>query len=35
VLVRPDQYVVWAGSDAPADAISIVRMATGTAEMPG
>ena len=35
VLVRPDQYVVWAGSDAPADATSIVRTATGTAEMAG
>jgi 2-polyprenyl-6-methoxyphenol hydroxylase-like FAD-dependent oxidoreductase len=31
VLVRPDQYVVWAGNDAPADAASIVRTATGTA----
>jgi 2-polyprenyl-6-methoxyphenol hydroxylase-like FAD-dependent oxidoreductase len=31
VLVRPDQYVVWAGHDAPADAGEIVRVATGTA----
>jgi 2-polyprenyl-6-methoxyphenol hydroxylase-like FAD-dependent oxidoreductase len=31
VLVRPDQYVVWAGNDAPADVPSIVRTATGTA----
>ena len=31
VLVRPDQYVVWAGQDAPADARAIVRTATGIA----
>jgi hypothetical protein len=31
VLVRPDQYIVWTGNDAPADAASIVRTATGTA----
>jgi 2-polyprenyl-6-methoxyphenol hydroxylase-like FAD-dependent oxidoreductase len=30
VLVRPDQYVAWAGDDAPVDAASIVRTATGT-----
>jgi len=31
VLVRPDQYVVWAGSEAPSGALRIVRTATGTA----
>lgn len=31
VLVRPDQYVVWAGNDTPADALSIIGTATGTA----
>jgi 4-hydroxyisophthalate hydroxylase len=31
VLVRPDQYVVWAGNEAPADPASIVRTATGMA----
>jgi hypothetical protein len=30
VLVRPDQYVVWAGDDAPADVASIISTATGT-----
>jgi len=30
VLVRPDQYVVWAGDDAPPDATSILRTTTGT-----
>jgi 2-polyprenyl-6-methoxyphenol hydroxylase-like FAD-dependent oxidoreductase len=30
VLVRPDQYVVWAGNDAPADAPGILGAATGT-----
>jgi 2-polyprenyl-6-methoxyphenol hydroxylase-like FAD-dependent oxidoreductase len=30
VLVRPDQYVVWAGNTVPADAVRIVRRATGT-----
>jgi hypothetical protein len=31
VLVRPDQYVVWAGNNAPAHIPSLVRTATGTA----
>ena len=30
VLVRPDQYVVWAGNDVPGNASSIVRTAVGT-----
>jgi 2-polyprenyl-6-methoxyphenol hydroxylase-like FAD-dependent oxidoreductase len=29
VLVRPDQYVVWAGDDAPADSAAILRRAAG------
>jgi len=29
VLVRPDQYVVWAGHSAPADADAMVRRVTG------
>jgi len=29
VVVRPDQYVVWAGDDAPADVASIVGTAAG------
>lgn len=31
VLVRPDQYVAWAGNDAPADARGIMGTAIGTA----
>ena len=31
VLVRPDQYVAWAGHDAPADAVGIMGTAVGTA----
>jgi hypothetical protein len=31
VLVRPDQYVVWAGDQAPPDATAILKMATGGA----
>jgi len=30
-LARPDQYVVWAGDEAPADTASIVRTGAGTA----
>jgi 2-polyprenyl-6-methoxyphenol hydroxylase-like FAD-dependent oxidoreductase len=30
VLVRPDQYVVWTGDSAPADATAIFRRITGT-----
>jgi 2-polyprenyl-6-methoxyphenol hydroxylase-like FAD-dependent oxidoreductase len=31
VLVRPDQYAVWAGNDVPPDALSIVGTAIGAA----
>jgi hypothetical protein len=30
VLVRPDQHVVWAGNDAPADARAVMATATGS-----
>jgi hypothetical protein len=29
VLVRPDQYVVWAGDQAPADPMAMLRQVTG------
>ena len=29
ILVRPDQYVVWAGNEAPADATGIMRRVAG------
>jgi hypothetical protein len=29
ILVRPDQYVVWAGDEAPDDAAAILRRVTG------
>jgi len=29
VLVRPDQYVVWSGNEAPADAAMLLRQVTG------
>ncbi len=31
VLVRPDQYVVWAGNEAPADPAALLRRVTGQA----
>jgi hypothetical protein len=30
ILVRPDQYIAWASTDAPTDAAGIVRTAVGT-----
>jgi len=30
VLVRPDQYVVWDGNEAPVDAMSMLRTITGS-----
>ncbi len=29
ILVRPDQYAVWIGDSAPADAVQIMRTVTG------
>ena len=29
ILVRPDQYVVWTGNAAPADAVAILRRVVG------
>jgi hypothetical protein len=31
VLVRPDQFVAWAGDDAPGDVAALLRKVTGTA----
>jgi len=31
ILIRPDQYVAWAGNDPPADATAVLRRAIGTA----
>jgi hypothetical protein len=31
ILVRPDQYVVWAGDEAPADVAGMLRRAAGVA----
>jgi hypothetical protein len=33
VLVRPDQFVAWAGNDAPADATAIFRKVTGASPL--
>jgi 2-polyprenyl-6-methoxyphenol hydroxylase-like FAD-dependent oxidoreductase len=30
ILVRPDQYVVWAGNEAPADPAALLRKVTGS-----
>jgi hypothetical protein len=30
--VRPDQFVAWAGGDAPDDVVALLRKVTGTAE---
>ena len=29
ILIRPDQFVVWAGSDAAVDATAVLRKAIG------
>ena len=31
VLVRPDQYVAWAGDDAPGDAAAVLKRSAGLA----
>jgi 2-polyprenyl-6-methoxyphenol hydroxylase-like FAD-dependent oxidoreductase len=35
ILVRPDQYVAWAGNDPPADAAAVLRRAVGAVTPPG
>ena len=34
ILVRPDQYVAWAGNDPPADAAAVLRRAVGALRRP-
>jgi 4-hydroxyisophthalate hydroxylase len=35
VLVRPDQYVVWAGDSAPSDTADLIARVSGNDQGPG